>query len=41
MSNELLEKAAAAGTTVSTGFGSSTGGAGVHTASEKRKRWSS
>ena len=34
MSNELLEKAAAAGTTVSTGFGSSTGGAGVHTASE-------
>jgi hypothetical protein len=34
MSNELLEKAAAAGTTVSTGFGSSTGGAGVHVASE-------
>jgi hypothetical protein len=34
MSNELLEKAAAAGTTVSTGFASATGGAGVHTASE-------
>jgi hypothetical protein len=34
MSNELLEKAAAAGTTVSTGFGSSTGGTGVHVASE-------
>jgi hypothetical protein len=34
MSNELLEKAAAAGATVSTGFGSSTGGAGVHVASE-------
>ena len=34
MSNELLEKAAAAGTTVSTGFGSTTGGTGVHTASE-------
>jgi hypothetical protein len=34
MSNELLEKAAAAGTTVSTGFGSTTGGSGVHVASE-------
>jgi hypothetical protein len=34
MSNELLEKAAAAGTTVSTGFGSTTGGTGVHRASE-------
>jgi hypothetical protein len=34
MSNELLEKAAAVGTTVSTGFASATGGAGVHTASE-------
>ena len=34
MSNELLEKAAAAGATVSTGFGSSTGGSGVHVASE-------
>jgi len=34
MSNELLEKAAAAGATVSTGFGSSTGGTGVHVASE-------
>ena len=34
MSNELLEKAAEAGTTVSTGFGSTTGGAGVHRASE-------
>jgi hypothetical protein len=34
MSNELLEKAAAEGATVSTGFGSSTGGSGVHTASE-------
>jgi hypothetical protein len=34
MSNELLEKAAAAGTTVSTGFGSTTGGVGVHAASE-------
>ncbi len=34
MSNELLEKAAEAGTTVSTGFGSSTGGTGVHRASE-------
>ncbi len=34
MSNELLEKAAAAGTTLSTGFGSSTGGEGIHTASE-------
>ena len=34
MSNETLEKTVAAGTQVSTGFGSSTGGAGVHTASE-------
>jgi len=34
MSNETLEKAVAAGTQVSTGFGSATGGAGVHTASE-------
>ena len=34
MSNELLEKAAAAGTTVATGFGSSAGGSGVHVASE-------
>ena len=34
MSNETLEKAIAAGTTASTGFGSSTGGTGVHTASE-------
>ena len=34
MSNELLEKAAEAGTTVSTGFGSTTGGTGVHRASE-------
>ena len=34
MSNETLEKAIAAGTTASTGFASSTGGAGVHTASE-------
>jgi len=34
MSNELLEKAAAAGATVSTGFGSTTGGTGVHRASE-------
>jgi hypothetical protein len=34
MSNELLEKAAAAGATVSTGFGSTTGGTGVHVASE-------
>jgi hypothetical protein len=34
MSNELLEKAAAAGATVSTGFGSTTGGSGVHRASE-------
>jgi hypothetical protein len=34
MSNETLEKAVAAGTQVSTGFGSTTGGAGVHTASE-------
>ena len=34
MSNELLEKAAEAGTTVSTGFGSATGGTGVHRASE-------
>ena len=34
MSNETLEKAVAAGTQVSTGFGSATGGAGVHVASE-------
>ncbi len=34
MSNETLEKAVAAGTQVSTGFGSATGGTGVHTASE-------
>ena len=34
MSNELLEKAAAAGTTVSTGFDSNIGGTGVHRASE-------
>jgi len=34
MSNELLEKAAAAGATVSTGFGSSTGGTGTHVGSE-------
>ena len=34
MSNELLEKAVAAGTQVSTGFGSTAGGTGVHTASE-------
>ena len=34
MSNELLEKAVAANTTVSTGFGSSTGGSGIHVASE-------
>ena len=34
MSNELLEKTVAANTTVSTGFGSSTGGSGIHTASE-------
>jgi hypothetical protein len=34
MSNELLEKAAAAGTTVSTGFGSTTGLTGVHVAAE-------
>ena len=34
MSNETLEKAVAAGTQVSTGFGSTTGGTGVHTASE-------
>jgi hypothetical protein len=34
MSNETLEKAVAAGTQVSTGFGSVTGGTGVHRASE-------
>jgi hypothetical protein len=34
MSNETLEKAVNAGTQVSTGFGSATGGAGVHVASE-------
>ena len=34
MSNETLEKAVAAGTQVSTGFGSTTGGTGVHVASE-------
>jgi hypothetical protein len=34
MSNELLEKAIASGTTASTGFGSSTGGSGTHVASE-------
>jgi hypothetical protein len=34
MSNETLEKAVAAGTQVSTGFGSATGGTGVHVASE-------
>ena len=34
MSNETLEKAVAAGTQVSTGFGSATCGTGVHTASE-------
>ena len=34
MSNELLEKSIAAGTTATGTFGSSTGGTGVHTASE-------
>ena len=34
MSNETLEKAVNAGTQVSTGFGSATGGTGVHVASE-------
>jgi hypothetical protein len=34
MSNETLEKAVAAGTQVSTGFGSTTGGTGVHVGSE-------
>ena len=34
MSNETLEKAVAANTTVSTGFGSTTGGTGSHVASE-------
>ena len=34
MSNETLEKAVAAGTQLSTGFGSATGGTGVHVASE-------
>jgi len=34
MSNETLEKAVNAGTQVSTGFGSTTGGTGVHVASE-------
>jgi hypothetical protein len=34
MSNETLEKTVAAGTQLSTGFGSTTGGTGVHTASE-------
>jgi len=34
MSNETLEKAVAAGTQVSTGFGSTTGGTGTHRASE-------
>jgi len=34
MSNETLEKTVAAGTQLSTGFGSATGGTGVHTASE-------
>ena len=34
MSNETLEKAVEAGTQVSTGFGSATGGTGVHRASE-------
>ena len=34
MSNENLEKAVAAGTQLSTGFGSTTGGTGVHVASE-------
>ena len=34
MSNETLEKAVAAGTQVSTGFGSATGGTGVHVGSE-------
>jgi len=34
MSNETLEKAVAAGTQISTGFGSTTGGTGVHVASE-------
>ena len=34
MSNETLEKVVAAGTQVSTGFGSATGGTGVHVASE-------
>jgi hypothetical protein len=34
MSNELLEKAVESGTTVSTGFGSTTGGTGIHRQSE-------
>ena len=34
MSNELLEKTIATGTTATAGFGSSTGGSGIHTASE-------
>jgi hypothetical protein len=34
MSNELLEKSIAAGTTATATFGSNTGGTGVHTASE-------
>lgn len=34
MSNELLEKAIAAGTTATAGFASTTGGTGVHVASE-------
>ena len=34
MSNELLEKAVAAGTNVTGSYASATGGTGVHTASE-------
>ena len=34
MSNELLEKAVAADTTVTGTFASNTGGTGIHTASE-------
>ena len=34
MSNELLEKSIAANTTATAGFASSTGGSGLHVASE-------
>jgi hypothetical protein len=39
MSNETLEKAIAANTTATGTFASTTGGTGVHRATEDWKRW--